>query len=757
MRLMPRDTVTSRDGQAPKSGAESSPDSAPQSAPESAALTTAVRAAAKFDRRAVSIAAGLLAAVPVVALLGGGLLAGDKPAAVTMGAGAMLVGIAWRTTGGRPPLALMAVDAALMATSTFLGCVTGSNTWLHLIVLCLWSLLGGLLVSLGQRGAVLGTQAIIAVVVFGRFSEPAAASLGLAAYVLVGGWAQVLFLTLVRWPPPLRGQRAATAAGYRALANLATASATTSTLPVATALDEAQDALSAGALFGDPALMTLRSLVNEGQRMRVQLSAIHALLTRDEFRPSSADEGGAALRAAAEHLLALTQRALALSAAAIAGDKRAAQPLAEVVAEFSAHPAAGSPDDITAAPGSAAVQLRRRLAALAGQLRAIGSLAPSAGEARGLRSRRPQRRTSRPMARFRADLSTLRDNTSLDSPAGRHALRLAVVVPAAELLARTLPLHRGYWMVVAAATVLRPEFGATWTRGTERALGTFLGVAIAGAIAATLHPIGSVTVAIVFFLAWSGYAVFPASFAVGFAFITALTVFLLNAISPDTLSTAGARLLDTLVGGAVGLIVFALWPTWSRLPAQRSLAEALAAQRIYLGQVLAAIIAGRRAQDPDVRPYARRARLARTTAESAVARSLAEPATRRIDAGWSEAVLAATRRFVQAVHVLRLDVQEAAHPRPFPDLTRLANDLDALLRTVEHRIEAGRSAATSTRIPDLRSDYAIFARRVGQDPDALPLLGELDEIVDAANGVAALVGLEATDEPTVTPADAAPV
>ena len=32
-------------------------------------------------------------------------------------------------------------------------------------------------------------------------------------------------------------------------------------------------------------------------------------------------------------------------------------------------------------------------------------------------------------------------------------------------------------MVVAAATVLRPEFGATFTRGTERALGTCLGVA----------------------------------------------------------------------------------------------------------------------------------------------------------------------------------------------------------------------------------------------------------------------------------------
>ena len=38
-----------------------------------------------------------------------------------MGAGAMLVGIAWRITGGRPPLALMATDAVVMALSTFVG------------------------------------------------------------------------------------------------------------------------------------------------------------------------------------------------------------------------------------------------------------------------------------------------------------------------------------------------------------------------------------------------------------------------------------------------------------------------------------------------------------------------------------------------------------------------------------------------------------------------------------------------------------
>jgi uncharacterized membrane protein YccC len=332
-----------------------------------------------------------------------------------------------------------------------------------------------------------------------------------------------------------------------------------------------------------------------------------------------------------------------------------------------------------------------------------------------------------------------------------------VVVLIAEVISRHLPIQRGYWMVVAAATTLRPEFGATFTRGTERAVGTALGVALAGGIAVGLHPAGAVTVLIVGLLAWAGYALFPASFAVGFAFITALVVFLLNAVSPDTLSTASARLLDTLIGGALGLIVYAAWPTWSALPARRALAELVAAHRDYLATVLRAIAAGSRARDRDVRPRARRARQARTAAEAAVARSLSEPVTRRIDGDWSQSLLAATRRLVQAGHVIRLDVQEQPQPEPLPELAGLTTGLERLLEIVETRLqmEAGTPAADPA-LPDLRSALGALADRAPDTAPGRALLAELDEIVDAANGLAALVGFDpaADDSPDHTADDA---
>ncbi len=447
------------------------------------AVSRAVREAARFDRKLVSFDAGLLAAVPVVAVLTIGIAIGKPVWGVTMGAGAMLVGIAWRVTGGRPPLALMATDAVAMAISTFVGSVTGSVTWLHVVVLCLWGLMAGLLVAVGNRGGAVGTQSIIALVVFGRFSQPADQALGLATLVLTGGLAQVVFLSVVRWPLPLRNQRAATAAAYRALAALAAASDEASTLPAAEAIDEAEASLASPTLFGDAAVTTLRSLVNEAYRLRVQIMAIHALLRQLRAGGHDASTDSPERRA-----LALTAAALDTAALAIQGDEDAFHRLLRRSAELDAAVQAYGGGD----PAAPALHMDRRLAALAGQLRAVAALSPAAGKGGGLRTRRPYGRTNQPLHRLRTDLEQLRANMSIHSPAGRHALRLAVIVPVAALIARELPLQRSYWMVVAAATILRPEFGATFTRGAERALGTCLGVALAGAIAVTLHPAGGV-------------------------------------------------------------------------------------------------------------------------------------------------------------------------------------------------------------------------------------------------------------------------
>ena len=144
-----------------------------------------------------------------------------------------------------------------------------------------------------------------------------------------------------------------------------------------------------------------------------------------------------------------------------------------------------------------------------------------------------------------------------------------------------------------------------------------------------------------------------------------------------------------------------------------------------------------------MRALARRARLARTTAQSTVARSLSEPSTRRIDASQSQRALAAMRRLVQATHVLRLDAQDERERRPQPGLAPLQTGIDEVLGEVEASLRARpQHDPTPHELPDVRARLEAFQRDSGEDADALALLAELDEMVDAANSLAAASGLE---------------
>ena len=694
----------------------------------SSTLTTAARDAVQFNRSAIAPVAGVLAAIPIVALLGILIAVGQPVPGVTAAVGAMFVGIAWRVNGGTPPFIVMATDAVTMGLATLAGCLTGEILWAHLVVLALVSIVGGLLVGVDRQAGVVGFQSILAVVVFGRFAEPIGPAAGLAGLVAAGGLTQVAFQAIVRWPPPLVVQRHATAEAYRQLAQLAIGDAHTPGAPAAEALDAAGKTLSGGTLFGSSAIAPLRSLVNEGRRVRVAITALNGLAGQIASSPEA--------RTAVHAIAADTYLALQDAAGTIEGQPAPAGDLENRVGVVS--DAVAGLRHAPAPPGVPAAMwtvVGRRLAALAGQLRAIASLAPDAAAGSGLRDRRPYRRTAHPLQKLRADLSALQANLSLDSPAARHAVRLALIVPGTELLARALPVERGYWIVVAAAATIRPEFGATFTRGMERVGGTALGVTVAGITAALVHPSQGLTIALVGLFAWAAMASFAASYALGFACITAMVVFLLNTLAPDTTQTATARLIDTLIGGAVGLAVFAAWPTWSRRPAQELLSNLTESARRYAGLVFGALIAGD-PLPPETGAAARQARLARTQADSVVARSLSEPAGRRIDARIGSGVLDEMLRLVHAIHALRLEAEDAPERVPHPGLAPFARALDVQLAAIGRGLLSD-DLQLSSEYVDLRE----LADRYGEEaaPDEREIGAIIDQIADATNSIDELI------------------
>src|SRR5579875_2167261 len=116
-----------------------------------AAIGAALRSAVTVDRGRVSARAGVVAAIPVVAMLAIGTVIGAPVAAVTMAVGAMLVGVAWRAGGGPevPPTATMAGAALALALATAAGTASGRWPWAHLALLFVWCLVAGTMAALG--------------------------------------------------------------------------------------------------------------------------------------------------------------------------------------------------------------------------------------------------------------------------------------------------------------------------------------------------------------------------------------------------------------------------------------------------------------------------------------------------------------------------------------------------------------------------------------------------------------------------------
>ena len=149
-------------------------------------------------------------------------------------------------------------------------------------------------------------------------------------------------------------------------------------------------------------------------------------------------------------------------------------------------------------------------------------------------------------------------------------LRLMACVGVAGVMSQMLPLARSYWVVLTVAIVLKPDFGSVFARAVQRGIGTVLGAVLGAVILAAvpyrpwlLVPFG-VLAALLPYGQGRNYGLFA-------TFLTPLVVVLIDLLSPTGWHLALDRLLDTLLGLAVVLLIgYAPWPlSWhAHLPGE---------------------------------------------------------------------------------------------------------------------------------------------------------------------------------------------
>ena len=166
-------------------------------------------------------------------------------------------------------------------------------------------------------------------------------------------------------------------------------------------------------------------------------------------------------------------------------------------------------------------------------------------------------------------------------------LRLMACMGVAGLVSEVLPLQRSYWVPLTVAIVFKPDYGSVFARALQRGIGTMVG-AVAGAILLVLvHG----TWLLIPFAVLAALLPFGRSRNYGLlaTFLTPLVVVLIDLLSPAGWRLAEDRLIDTLIGCLIVLLIgFAPWPmSWyAHLP--RQYAQTALDVRRYLEEALGA-------------------------------------------------------------------------------------------------------------------------------------------------------------------------
>ncbi len=475
----------------------------------------------------------LAVGVPLVA----GVSAGQLIMAVLMALGALVGALADRM--GPYPTRMVRVSTAgvLGGVGLLVGAVVGGHGWLAVVVLVVVAGVSALLSSISGAWSTAGMFLLAyAALGTGPVGMLRPLWLSLAWYLAGVGWTLVLLVPgWLRHPRAVEENRVA--AAYRALAaNLRAPgiegfSATRQ--GVATALNAAFDELlgqRAAASGRDRRLAHLIALLNQARLIA---------------------DAGAALSYAGER---------APPRAAAQADAIAAAVLDDTAAQEIGPPSATSPGMLALYD---ALNCATRLLA-----RRRAGLPPAHGDA----DWPPQRRGP-----VHVLVEVVRQEF-----APTFAIRLMLCIGVAAVCSETLPLQRSYWVPLAVAVILKPDFGSVFARALQYGAGTVIGAVVAALILAGSPPDLVLLVPLVVCAALLPYGM-SRNYGLFGVFFTPLVILLVELLTRGGWRLAEARLVDILLGCAIALgLGYAPWPSSWHAHVPRDLAAAIDEAARYL-------------------------------------------------------------------------------------------------------------------------------------------------------------------------------
>jgi uncharacterized membrane protein YccC len=602
----------------------------------------------------------------------------------------------------------MLATSALCAIAVMAGGLSGRYSVLAVLLSSFWAFWAGFAIALGPTAESQGVISVVVLIIFAAQVLTPERALQAGALAFGGGVLQMLFSILL-WPVHAYDpERRALSNLYLTLGKAAAdpAQLMHSSPPGVEASTTAQEALAARLSDHSGIGERFRSLLNQAERTRLRLFTLGRLLRRMRrekfgFAPAEMVEH---FLESISHVMTAIGESLRQNAPLKIDDAWLTAMHVETEALREAHETTDRTFLVAAVRDA-----RRQMDAISGQIRTAikmaGDITPEGIE----KSQRSEKRLPWKM-RFTSLLPRLEANFSFRSAVFRHGIRLAAAVAVAETLSRTLETPRAYWLPMTAVLVLKPEFTVTFTRGLLRIAGTILGLLLATAMFHFLpNGIGLEVLligAFVFLLRWLG----PANYGIFGVAVSALVVLMIAITGVSPKNVIWARGLNTLIGGTLALIAYAVWPTWERTQVDEVMARLLDSYLVYFTNVVEYLEGNTNVTPIDLDRLRLATRLARTNALASVDRMQAEPWTRPDDVPLLTGMLTSSHRFLHAV----LSVEAGfvpGHGTKIRDEFRIfATDVKTTLAGLS--AELRRTRPVGYKWPDLREDH----RRLIQNP-----------------------------------------
>lgn len=638
-------------------------------------------------------------------------------AGVAIAAGALNVSY----SDGRDPYAHRARRmlgwTALSAVSVFLGSVTGSNSWLAVVVAALWAFMAGMLVSVSTRMGDLGLNTLVSLIVFAaRGAMPLEGAATAAGLVVIGGLIQA-GVALLLWP--IHGsepERAAIADAFGKLAvevDPKSQQRLSSLTPISQQTQEVLDALGMDhSVEGE----RYRLLFDQVDRIRLSAFVVNRLMREFDHDPD--------VQQHIESILQATSRILS-GVAGCLGSENSSASLGAMLRQVHA-----LLDEAPRAADGLLKELADAVEVLAGQLRVVIRLAVHSGIDGESFAREESTHTWR--LQIASWLGSMRANLVPSSAFFRHAIRLSACVTVGDAIGRSFSWQRTYWIPMTIAVVLKPDFTTTISRGVLRLGGTFLGLGLATILYHLLPQSALAELVLVGTFTFMLRSIGPANYGVFTTAVSGLIVFLIAETGIAPSQVVAQRALNTSIGGIFALLAYLVWPTWERTQIRTVIASLIDAAREYFQAVASQFGKDEPLAASHLDRYRAAWRKARSDAEVSLDRLNAEPGTRPAQASCLASILASSNSLVHCVMGLEAEVLKTSSHTALAAFQSFAHEVDLTLYFLSAALRGSGPAMQS--FPKLREDHTrmVQARGSSSALDELVIL-ETDRLTVSLN------------------------